>query len=158
MKNVITMLMVCACVLTTVAQNKVKITEPTPKEVSIGDIVPVTIEYSSAVPVKFQVQINKIGWGLTPSYVQSKEQFPAGQNQKAVINVEVRAKDGEKIVNPKLEYAYTTRMYDANDRKREDSSALAGDFQKYTVDIQSTSKKKKSKKKDKKKKKRKNKN
>ena len=153
MKNVMTILIICVCAFTTFAQNKVKIAEPTPKEVSIGEIVPVTIEYSSAVPVKFQVQINKIGWGLTPSYVQSKEEFPAGQNKKAVINVEVRAQDGDKTVDPKLEYAYTTRMYDANDRKREDSSALAGDFQKYTVDIQSASKKGKKKKKKRKKKK-----
>ena len=121
------------------AQNNVRVVSPTPTEVKIGDILPVTIEYTAERPVKFLVQLNKMGWGLTPAFVQSDEKFPAGTNKTAVIELRVKDKDGKKIVDPRLEYSLSVRMFKYRTKEMTDANTIAAEYQKYMVDVLSES-------------------
>ena len=142
MKKIIFVLLFLTGSIAAFAQYSARIVEPTPTEARIGETIPVTIEYSSHKPVKFQVQINKIGWGSTAAWSNNDEKFPAGKNQKAVINLRVKEKDGSQFINHKDDFAYTFRMWSFRDPNKDDKKFLAAEFQKFKVDILKAKKKK----------------
>lgn len=138
MKNLFFVISIFVSSFTIIAQNSVKVVAPTPTEAKIGETIPVTIEYTAEKPVKFLVQINKIGWGLTPAFVRSKQKFSSGKNKTATIELKIKAKDGAKIVDPRLKYAFTVRMFKYKS-DMEDKNTIAAEYQKYEVDILSES-------------------